>query len=95
MKKYLNIISNNLRSIFSIKNLIFIIVIFIYVFSVKINNYDSNFSFNEILEVIFAGPINLDNISEIFTWTFYQAFLIYIIGNYIFNELSTRSIYVI
>ena len=65
MKKYLNIISNNLRSIFSIKNLIFIIVIFIYVFSVKINNYDSNFSFNEILEVIFAGPINLDNISEI------------------------------
>ena len=61
MKKYLNIISNNLRSIFSIKNLIFIIVIFIYVFSVKINNYDSNFSFNEILEVIFAGPINLDN----------------------------------
>ncbi|WP_283719507.1 hypothetical protein [Clostridium perfringens] len=95
MKKYLSIISNNLRSIFPIKNLIFIIIIFIYVFLVKINNYDYNFSFNKILEVIFAGPISLDNISEIFTWTFYQAFLIYIIGSYIFNELSIRSIYII
>lgn len=95
MRKYLNIINNNLKSIFSIKILFFIIIIFIYVFSVKINNYDSNFSFNKTLEIIFAGPISLDNISEIFTWTFYQAFLIYIIGNYIFNELSTRSIYVI
>lgn len=96
MKKYLRIIKNNLQSVFSIGNLGCTIAIFIYLFAVNFKFIDYSHKFREFIEIIFMSPINLtNNIIQVFTWILYQFFLIYMIGNYFFKELATRSIYVI
>ncbi|ADY55182.1 hypothetical protein Sgly_0831 [Syntrophobotulus glycolicus DSM 8271] len=93
MKRYLRIIKNNLRSVFSIGSLCCTVIIFIYIFVVKFNSISDGHSFSEIINIIFRGPSNNDNLIEVFTWGLYQFFLIYIIGNFFFKELDRRSIY--
>ena len=94
MKRYLRIIKNSLGSIFSIGSLCCIVIIFIYVFVVKSNTISDVHSFSEVINKIFRGPTNFsDNLIEVFTWGLYQFFLIYMIGNFWFKELDTRSIY--
>lgn len=96
MKRYLRIIKNNILSVFSIIALCFIIIIFAYTFLVKFNSFDDINTFSEVINKIFCGPNSLrNNIIDVFTWSLYQFFIIYIIGNYFFKELNTRGIYTI
>lgn len=96
MKRYLRIIKNNLQSVFSIGNLCCTVIIFTYVFAVKFSSINDIDSLSKVSNIIFRGPNNLsDNLIEVFTWGFYQFFLIYMIGNYCFKELDIRSIYTI
>lgn len=81
-------------SILSLKKIYIICAIFIFTFYVKLNSRDNIYGLGEFIKASFYGPNNLsDNIMEVLTWSLCQFYLIYLIGQYLYNELEVRSIY--
>lgn len=96
MNKHLRIINCNLKSILPCSAYIAIACIFILIFTLKINNLYCEPNSFQCINIIFYGPINLtNNVAELFIWSMYQFYLLYIVGNYIFKEFRIRNIYII
>jgi len=96
MRKNFKIILCNLKSIVSIKKLLIICIIFVFTFSMKISYLDNTVNLSVLLKSVFYGPNNLlNNIIVLFTWSLYEFYLIYIIGDYFYKELTRRGMYTI
>lgn len=96
MNKGFRIINSNLNAIFSWKKCISISCIFIFIFIFKMDDLYNESNSLQCINILFYGPINLsDNTGEVFIWSIYQFYLLYIVGNYIFKEFSMRNTYTI
>lgn len=95
MGRHFKIIINNLKSVLGFKRILLISIIYIVVFYAKINILSQLGSLYEYVAIIFQGPKSLsENIMELFIWSLYQFYLIYIIGDYFYRELKIRNVYV-
>lgn len=96
MKKVFKIITYNLKSTISLITFVNIIFIFIFIVISKSQYLESVTTLSEYIKFIFYGPNNLsDNMQELLNWSLYKFYFLYIIGNYIYNELKLRNIYTI
>lgn len=96
MNKHLRIINCNLKAILSCTKCIVISCIFILVFILKISDLYHESNSLQCINILFYGPINLsNNITELFIWSMYQFYLLYIVGDYILKEFKIRNIYTI
>ncbi|MBD7912090.1 hypothetical protein [Clostridium cibarium] len=96
MSKSFRILNSNLNAIFSFRKYIWIFSIFIFILIFKIDNLYNESNSLQCIKIMFYGPINLsDNTGEVFIWSIYQFYLLYIVGDYIFKEFSMRNTYTI
>ncbi|GKX68176.1 hypothetical protein [Inconstantimicrobium mannanitabidum] len=95
-KSILQITKNNIKVVFSIPNIFFIVAIFIYILLTQTDLIKNTGNFGEIIKNIFYGVDTLEgNMIKIFSWVLYQFFIIFIIGNFFFKELGVRSYYTV
>lgn len=86
----------NLYSIFSPKVIIVCIAMFASMLFMTIGMYDSAFSSNYILNIIFIGPRNLaEDIGQVFMYLFYQVPILVIMGNFLYKQINENSTYLI
>lgn len=90
MKKYINIIWNDLQSIFSLKTISMSIFVFILVDIITTGLHKSN-NLNDLIKYSFYGTNDLtDEVIELLSWLLCQLFLVYTILNFINYELKKR-----
>lgn len=94
----LRIVINNIKNIFSIKIIILTILLFciLYHFQLPLlcNSIDNISSVSEIYKICFYGTNTVtDNLQSFFAWILFEMFLLLILINYLFGEISGRNIY--
>lgn len=96
MIRNIRIVINDFKAILDFKKLLSIIVVFILIFIMKKDFLLNIVSLDEVFKTTLSGPYRVtENILEIFIWSFYIFYLIYLSGNFFYTELTRRSLYLI
>ena len=90
MKKFINIVLNNIICIFPIKNLLASLVMFIAINFLTNNIYPIN-NINDLFKYTFYGTKNLSDLPiELLKWILCNTFLIYLVLNFVNTEFEKR-----
>lgn len=94
MIRNIRIVINDFKAILDFKKLLSIIVAFILIFIMKKDFLLNIVSLDEVFKTTLSGPYRVtENILEIFIWSFYIFYLIYLAGDFFYTELKRRSLY--
>lgn len=92
MRRVGNLILNNLASMFTIKKFSVVIMIYFFLNLITKELFESKINtFNDLMKFSFYGSDNLTDMPiVVMTWIAVQIILIYIVLDFIHNELNTR-----
>lgn len=96
MKIYLRIINMNLKTVFSLKKILSMFLILTFVFIIGADRYKGMGTVSEYIKYSLYGPSNLfDNVMLLFTWSLYQFYLIYVVGEFLYSQFAQENVYTI
>lgn len=91
MIRNIRIVINDFKAILDFKKLLSIIVVFILIFIMKKDFLLNIVSLDEVFKTTLSGPYRVtENILEIFIWSFYIFYLIYLAGDFFIQNLNAE-----